>query len=148
MASPIGEPVDYEDCLLLGIWGRLSGRERVVAASTWSELQACLARGTRPHGRRDRSFSRWFTAEERHELRGRAMLHHVAVLTDLPDPSLDRSVEALLVDEGLILAVTADRCYFAGKRLIDVIAAQEAAEGNLVSTIAEALRSRGWMQAR
>lgn len=25
MAPPVGEPVDYEDCLLLGIWWRLSG---------------------------------------------------------------------------------------------------------------------------
>lgn len=73
------------------------------------------------------------------------MLHHVAVLTDLPDPTLDRSIEALLVDEGLIVAITADRCYFAGRKLIDVIAAQEAAESDLISAVDLAARSPGWL---
>lgn len=48
MLPPVGEPVDYKDCLLLGIWGRLRDGERTYQMELWSTVQAHIMRGSRP----------------------------------------------------------------------------------------------------
>jgi len=122
MCPPVGEPVDFEDCALLGVWLRLGDGARTFPTGLWSGVQARIKRGIRPLGARDRSPSRTFGPDGLRELVGAVMHHHVAVLVGDPDPSLDRSEAALIVDEGLISAIFAGRCYYAGKPLMDVIA--------------------------
>jgi hypothetical protein len=121
MCPPVGEPVDFEDCVLLGTWLRLGDGERTFPTGLWSGVQARIERGIRPLGARDRSPSRTFGPDDLRELVGAVMLHHVAVMAGDRDPWLDRSEAALIVDEGLISAIFAGRCYYAGKPLMAVL---------------------------
>lgn len=122
MFPPVGEPVDYEDCLLLGVWGRLRDGERTFPVKLWSTVQAHIKRGSRPTHARDRSPSRTFTVNHLHDLMTAVMFHHVALLVADQEPLPDRPDEALLIDEGLTLAILAGRCYYSGTALMSVLA--------------------------
>jgi hypothetical protein len=122
MCPPVGEPVDFEDCVLLGVWLRLGDGERTFPTDLWSGVQARIERGIRSLGARDRSPSRILGPDDLRELVEAVMHHHVAVMAGDQDPWLDRSEAALIVDEGLISAIFGGRCYYAGKPLMDVLA--------------------------
>lgn len=140
MCPPVGEPVDFEDCALLGVRLRLGHGERTFPTDLWSGVQARIDRGIRPLGARDRSPSRILGPDDLRELVEAVMHHHVAVMAGDQDPWLDRSEAALIVDEGLISAIFCGRCYYAGKPLMAVIAERRRGVSRFLAS--ESLRSR------
>jgi hypothetical protein len=112
---PLDDTIDYEDCVLMGVRGRVRSREREVPGSVWPGLHRWIAES--PGKLRSLVPYRSFNEDERRELVGALMLFHVFALTEGGVAGID-----LLAAEGLLNALMAEPKKIGGSDLIDFAA--------------------------
>ncbi len=114
-----GEPLDYLDCLLFGLWRRVDASVRIVPRHATLLLDAWVnARAAR--SLRERSPERWVDEAEVGELlSGLFILHLIANFGRAQDE--ERLEEESLAGEGLTLALLTPRAYYAGDRLLTLM---------------------------
>jgi hypothetical protein len=122
MAPAVGEPVDYDDCILLSLWQRIANGERVLPVVALNLLDKHSARVGESKGLRDRAPHRWIIGRlEAAPLVQALTVQRISLMLADPDSADDQSREAILVGEGLTTALFASRGYFAGSRLLNFI---------------------------
>lgn len=122
MAPPVGQPIDYDDCLLLGLWQRLGRGQRNISESSWQVLQARRASETL----RELSPTRLLDPSDVIDLAGNVLLWRVFALTSEGDRHLDQTDDLLAMD-GMLAALKVPRIYFSGRRLLALLQDAETA---------------------
>ena len=120
---PLDDTVDFEDCVLMGVRGRVRSRQREVPGAVWPGLHRFLAES--PGKLRSLVPYRSFDEEERRELIGALMLFHVFAITEGGVDGID-----LLAAEGLLNALMAEPQKIGGSDLIDFVANVQAFAGD------------------
>lgn len=129
LSLKVGEPLDYVDCLLLGLWRRLDASERIVPRHAIELLKARLGDVAAMPSLRDRSPELWVGDDIVEGILAGLFLMRIAALSE--GRSLDRKQceEELLVGEGLTLALLIPRIYYSGDRLLAFIRRAQSASG-------------------
>lgn len=120
--SLLGEPLDYDTCLAIGVWRRLNAGERTVPCSASDVLQRLFADHPRPHQRvllrekvvREQEVSQLLT--------GMAIVRLSSVMGFGPNAARDWLADEVLVAAGVELALLMGCRRFAGSKLLTFMA--------------------------
>lgn len=111
---PLDVSLDLQDCILMGLRGRVRSKLREVPRAAWPELRRFL--DETPGLLRSLTPYREVDEAERRELIGELMYFHVIALTEGDiDPLL------VLASEGLLNALIAEPQRIAGHELLDFV---------------------------
>ncbi len=124
---PLCGTLDFEDCVLLGVRGRVRSPQREVPAAAWPGLDRFLTDS--PGKLRSLTPYRVFKKAERRDLIGVLMLFH---LSSISGGGVDGI--SLLASEGLLNALMAEPQRIAGRELLDFVASVEMLAASLDST--------------
>lgn len=114
----VGEPLDYVDCLLLGLWRRLDAGQRTVPRQAMELLEVRLSDMAAMPSLRDRSPQLWVGDDDVEGLLAGIFLLRIAALRRHESLDGQQLEEELLAGEGLTLALLIPRIYYSGSRLL------------------------------
>lgn len=116
LAPDIGAPLDFEDCLLLGLWRRLDAGDRMIPSGAYRLLESRIGHLTQEF-ERDRLPERWVHGAEVHGLLAGILVMRMIAMMGGSDTEAQQA--ELLAGEGLTLALLVPRVYYAGGSLLD-----------------------------
>jgi hypothetical protein len=108
-------PLRHEDCLLLGVWRRLTDRRRLCSPSAWEACLDLLESGYRAPRRLGRGEAEaWLVTRDPMDLVWQLIAIRLSLALDEFDLDTDEREEYLAVIDGLIGAVANGRVHVAG----------------------------------